>query len=109
MDHLTAEQNLKIEDGLWGLVFLALMVPMIFLRGLTIMLLWGWFVVPLGLPVIGMALSMGLGLFAVYITGANKTIVRRDAGKIDMGKSLRSTITYPVIVIILGFIFHLFV
>lgn len=48
----------------------ALFILAILLRGFVLSVLWGWFVVPLGAPEIGVASALGLaitvGLFQIY-------------------------------------------
>jgi hypothetical protein len=48
------------------LIFLAWSAS-ILLRGLTLMLLWKWFIVPLGAPEINIFHSLGIAMLLVYI------------------------------------------
>ncbi len=41
--------------------FLGTLVPLMLLNGWALSVMWGWFLVPLGLPPIGMAMAIGIG------------------------------------------------
>lgn len=62
------------------LVFFAIIALMVF-RGFVAATLWGWFVVPLGAPVIGVAHAVGLLLLVTLATsdGYDKDNERGDA------------------------------
>lgn len=62
-------------------------------HAVAVMLLWGWFIVPLGLPDIGMAHSYGLILFG--------TMFRTPP---DPDKKNGGAILLPAICILLGYI-----
>jgi hypothetical protein len=47
---------------------IALSIPLGIYRAWVLMLLWGWYVVPLGAPDIGMAHAYGLSLIALLCT-----------------------------------------
>ena len=55
-----------------GLLLLPVVVAGVFLNALTILLLWNWFVVPLGLKPVGYWHALGLSLFVSFIRGADK-------------------------------------
>jgi hypothetical protein len=50
------------SDFDWADIILGiiLLVPMALLRGFVVFTLWGWFLIPLGLPAIGIAHAMGI-------------------------------------------------
>ncbi len=49
---------------------LLLAVPIILLRGWILLLLWSWFIIPLGAPEITLAHAIGLGIIISYSTGS---------------------------------------
>lgn len=61
---------MSARDTSWGALACAaaLAVPLTIYRGWTIKLLWGWFVVPIGAPPIGMAVGLGLGALTYLLT-----------------------------------------
>lgn len=99
----------KIQNGVWGLIYLALMFPIMFLRGLAIKLLWLWFIVPFGVPAIGLAWAVGLGILVVFITGAARVDTKRNRDEHDMKKMVTFSITTPIVAILMGLVFSFFV
>lgn len=51
-----------------GLVQLSLSIILTILSGLTVMWLWEWYIVPIGLPAINLAHAIGLDTFVSFIT-----------------------------------------
>lgn len=56
--------------GAIGIVVLlgVLMIPAYLLNGFVLMKLWQWFLVPLGLPVIGLAHCIGIAIIINFLT-----------------------------------------
>ncbi len=54
-------------------VQLALALVLAILSGFTIMVMWGWYIVPLGLPAINMIHAIGLDLFTTFIVTTKKS------------------------------------
>lgn len=90
-----------------------------FFGGYTLMVLWGWFAVPLGLPAIGIFHALGLGfLVSTFMSGAYlllawiKTSIDGEQSKLE--KILQRTITSLMSIVqyaftlLGGFIFQLF-
>lgn len=48
-------------------LIVGLLSGMCILDGLVLQVLWGWFLVPLGLPPIGVAMAIGLGAIATFM------------------------------------------
>jgi hypothetical protein len=50
------------------LALLALDIPVLILRGFVLSQLWLWFLVPLGVPVVGIAQAIGISLLVSMLT-----------------------------------------
>jgi len=61
------ETLIVIVGGIVGTA--AIIVPLAMLRGFVLSTMWAWFVVPLGLPAIGIALAIGLSLTVGLFSG----------------------------------------
>lgn len=76
----------------------------IFMRGLTLAILWSWFVVPLGVPDIRILHALGIGLMV------NVFLIRMETKKSDEDASavalLIKAIAVYAMVIGLGALFH---
>lgn len=60
------EKKLPLTLGLIAIVNLA---PVLIWRGYILQTMWGWFLVRLGLPVIGIAEAIGVSLTISYLVG----------------------------------------
>jgi uncharacterized membrane protein SpoIIM required for sporulation len=86
-----------IVTFLAGVVFLTLAAVLI--RGYCLSVLWGWFVVPIfGLPALTIAGALGLALVLNYFLRASKE-----------GGGLTNVFSEAVVVLVIGYIFHLFI
>lgn len=75
----------------------------------TISTLWGWFVVPLGAPVIGWAQAYGFALIASYIAVRNSPkFADGILKKQGMAERMGNSIGWNAIVLLFGFIATLF-
>lgn len=86
------------------LMKLLLSVILFVLCGVAIMLMWNWFVVPLGLPAIGLIHAMGIDLLVSFIVTTKITM--------DTDPFLIRWITgmlYAIITILFSFILHFFI
>ena len=81
----------------------------IFMHGLAIKLMWGWFVVPLGLSSIGFVHAIGLGLFTHYLTWKQVPKPEDEDAKDIIYRRLITIFVYPVIVIAFGAVAHTFI
>lgn len=59
------DEKESLDSTLAGLVAI---VALIILRGLVLSMLWGWFIVPLGAPVLSVAQAVGIVLIVMLIT-----------------------------------------
>jgi hypothetical protein len=90
-----------------------------FIGGLMLVLLWGWFAVPLGLPAIGIFHALGLGfLVSGFMSGAYSSLTllvgNTFKGEDRIDTVVRSVVTRLGIIVAYlylmlgGFIFQLF-
>lgn len=82
------------------LVGAILIIPLLLIeQGWAISTLWGWFIVPLGVPAIGIASAIGIAItFSVLRYSHNKT----DEG--DKWERMARLVLTPVIAVCLGWI-----
>jgi hypothetical protein len=67
----------------------------------VLMVLWGWFIVPLGVKAVGMAHAIGLTLIASLLTHqAPSDLDDRDR----ISKSMRWSIAGPAIALVVGWV-----
>jgi len=76
----------------------------IFFNGIAIKYLWLWFFVPLGILPITILHSLGISLMvSLFLSN-----VKRDSNGDDVTQAIASSILFPMIVTIFGYIIHLF-
>ena len=85
-----------------------MMTAAVFMHGLAIKLMWGWFMVPLGLPSIGFVHAVGLGLFTHYLTWKQVPKPESEEIKDIVYRRLITIFVYPLIVIAFGAVAHAF-
>jgi len=81
-----------------------------FLGGLIFSLLWGWFIVPLGIPAITVIHAMGLNLLIGFFANSYKNMAKLDF-KDSKNKATIALFTLflnMLIPVIIGFIIHKF-
>lgn len=88
------------------IVLLALAVGLLgnVLNGYVLSILWGWFLVPLGLPEIGVITGIGICIIANFVTykaSDFKEIPGERSNYIGMFLT-------PLVVLLVGWIFHSF-
>ncbi len=77
------------------------------IRGFVFAKLWGWFCVPLGLPVLHVVLAIGLSLLISYaVMGPLDYAKEEDAAKAKV--NLVSALITPWLILLLGYVIHLF-
>lgn len=93
-----------MDDSKFALFFVGLgaLVLGIVLRGFALVYLWGWFIVPLGLPQVQMAHAIGILMLMAYMTHEGYT----DPKTTTTTKIITSVIQ-PPIVLLFGYIVHL--
>ena len=77
------------------------------LNGFVIQVMWGWFLIPLGLPVLGLANAMGLGLLIRYLTWQKIPSKEKTSNK-ELMDNILTAVFYPLLVLGLGFVVHSF-
>ena len=78
---------------------IVLFLAALFTRGFCLSVLWGWFMVPVfGLPTLPIAAALGIALLLNYCLRASKE-----------GGGLLAVFTEGAVVLILGYLFHLFI
>ena len=88
------------------LVSIAITVPVAILNGLVLTILWGWFVVPFfGLPPMPIPEAIGIAIIASYLT---KDINCAKAKEKSITETALTTIGYPAMNLLMGYIVHLF-
>jgi hypothetical protein len=69
--------------------------------GAVLWLLWTWFLVPLGVPQIGVAWAIGISCIAALLNPAQKED-QSDDDFVDALKRLGSILTKPAIILLIG-------
>ena len=103
-----AAHSVGIVIGAAGVLILiaSLIAAAILVHGFVLKLMWAWFLIPLGLPALGLAHACGLGLLARYLTWQRmpKSEDDEDANM----RRLALNFIYPCIILSLGAIIHSF-
>ena len=90
------------KDLLW----IVLALPFLIFSGFTIMTMWEWYFVPLGLPEITIAHAIGIDILVTYLT---TTDTKYDTGnKNDNLKRLVYIASYSLSILLMGWICHFF-
>lgn len=77
------------------------------INGIVLSFLWQWFLVPLGLPALGLIHAMGVGLIVRYLTYQTVNCKKEDDQQ-QVWVQLASSLLYPLFILLFGFIVHLF-
>lgn len=89
-----------------GLVFFGVVI-----RGWALSTLWAWFLVPIGLPAIGIATALGIsviiGLFTVHLNN-DKIKVDKNSSSDMIGTIIAKAIGGPLVSVFIGWIITLF-
>jgi hypothetical protein len=88
-------------------------VPVMLFRGFVLSVLWGWFVVRLGVPPIGIVNAIGLSFLISFLTyhytkPVTATKANRAAMLSDAGSSLIAGLSIGVFALLFGYILHFF-
>lgn len=83
-------------------IFYSLIASLIMLRGFVLMILWNWYVTPLGLPEIGLIQSFSILLVATVI------LFTEEKREVDLESLILFGVGYPTLALIFGFILHYF-
>lgn len=89
-----------------GIIFLA-MLPLTILRGWALSVLWGWFAVPLGLPILSVVNAMGIMLIvSVCSTKSNSVKESSDLTSSEFWSELLVAALAPIFAISAGYIYN---
>lgn len=77
------------------------------INGIVLSFLWQWFLVPLGLPALGLVHAMGVGLIVRYLTYQTVNCKKEDDEK-QVWVQLVGSLVYPLFILLFGFVVHLF-
>lgn len=72
------------------------------LRGFVVKALWGWFIVPLGVPGVGIAHALGIGFLVSYMTKQMTETEERD-----FAKAMTFEVVWALLTLAFGFAAHL--
>lgn len=87
----------------------ALLIASILLNGIALSVLWGWFLVPLGLSEIGLAHAIGISMVVGLITYQEIDSGGDNRSKDEaIGYALGAAIGRPLLLMALGWLAHLF-
>jgi len=75
------------------------------LNGWALSLLWSWFMVPLGLPPIGIAWAIGISIVIGYLTNHNE---KKKGEEVDSTHVVIVAFMRPVFAVGIGYIVHSF-
>lgn len=84
------------------LFYLLLVIPSMVWSGFVMQLMWAWFVVPLGVPAIGIAHALGLRLLAEWMTYQDRDL----SDKNDLLESAIKSFLIPLLMLGLGAAVH---
>lgn len=77
-------------------------VGTIMLKGLVLKILWGWFIVPLGVVAISIPQALGLSILIILLASV------KPAKESKWEEIMANSIASSSIVLLFGYIFHLF-
>lgn len=93
--------------GIIGLMAIPTAVLAVIMNGYAMFVLWGWFVVPLGVAEIGVAHAIGLASIVSYMTHQDQSLLAQDRSKSSferLAQSLALAFGKPLVLIAFGWI-----
>jgi len=78
-------------------------------HGFVLSALWGWYIVPLGLPAIGIVHAIGLALLVRYLTYHHNKCKRETEEENPISKLVARVFVYPIAVLFIGWLIHIFI
>jgi hypothetical protein len=92
------------EEFLKTLTFLSVIVATAIANGIALTVLWGWFVAePFGIRYIDVPTAIGISLIVRYLAGGRKT-----DDDMSFGKAIAYAISMPFVILLFGWVIHLF-
>lgn len=104
MSHIYENDTKPILSDPPYLLQFILAVVLSVLCGATIMFMWNWFVVPLGLPMIGLVQALGLDTLITFIVTTRVNTTPPD----PFWDRWITAITYAFLTLFAGWLLHLF-
>ncbi len=92
---------------LFVLVLLGTLLGIAVTHGFVLSVLWGWFLVPLGIPTLGIVQAMGFALVARYLT-FHHTNCTKDEEENPASKLFARIFIHPLAILLVGWFIHLF-
>lgn len=86
-----------------GMIQILLSAVLTVVCGITIMLLWRWYIVPIGLPKIGFVNAIGIDMFVTFITTAE--VKEHTTPYLNRWVT---NIIFALTTLVLGWVFHFF-
>jgi len=83
-------------------------IPVAIFGGIVVFCLWGWFVVPLHVPAIGIAHAIGLSITAKVMAGTLKVDLENDDDLSDTLVKYGLSVLIGVLLLVMGYVIHLF-
>jgi hypothetical protein len=84
---------------------IALVALAVIWRGFVLSVMWGWFLVPIGLPNIGLALAIGISATVAMMTHQ----ATQSSEKSDGGKAVAMLFVAPLLMLGVGWVVHQYV
>lgn len=89
--------------GKENFILIVVSIPLIILSGFIIKIMWGWYMVPLGVPPVTVAHAIGIDILVTYILGSSKMNLDRTLGEI-----ITDVVGKKLIFLLLAWIVHFF-
>ncbi len=96
------DTKLKLSDPPYWIQILLVLVLAV-LCGATIMVMWNWYIVSLGLPAIGLVQALGLDILVTFIV-TTRVNVKPDPFWVHWVTAM----LYALIVLFVGWVLHFF-
>jgi MFS family permease len=91
--------------ALLGFLFVGVLIIGSIIRGWALSYLWEWFIVPFGLPTLGIAHAIGISMVVAFLT--HELNSNSDEGA-EIGRAIGIAMIYPFIALLFGYIVHSF-
>lgn len=86
-------------------VAVTVIILTVFLRGIVLSYLWGWFIVPLGMAPIGIGMALGIATLVGFLTFHDLHVKQEHH---PAKTRLFLGLFYPLIVFAAGYIYHIY-
>ena len=91
------------------IIFSVVVVVMSVVRGWVLSWLWLWFAVPIfHLPPLSIVQAIGIALVVEFLTGSSVSFVKQEDDEEKKRNALVAAVLNPFVVLIFGYIVHLF-